>query len=177
MDTPPVDQEPARYDLIAVRIVALAVVCTMLHLGKEQTQTNALTDRQNATEAAPPSASINTRETTPAVEMTSVSGFAFEAGAAESKASPQVTPAVMIEDRQRMREYGEGVLIVSTRPAGARVTVDGIGWGVTPITIRRLPYGTKTIRVTKSRYAGEERLIRLDERTPRTTLRIPLRPN
>src|SRR5205823_3114119 len=40
-------------------------------------------------------------------------------------------------------------LMVITEPPGARVTVDGIGWGVAPITIRYLPPGTKLIRFSK----------------------------
>ena len=54
-------------------------------------------------------------------------------------------------------------LVVSTEPAGARVTVNGIGWGVSPVTIRHLPPGDKRIRVTSDGYTSEERLLRLAE--------------
>jgi cytoskeletal protein RodZ len=49
-------------------------------------------------------------------------------------------------------------LIVSTEPTGARVTVNGIGWGISPVTIRHLPPGTKRIRVTKDGFISEERV-------------------
>ena len=69
----------------------------------------------------------------------------------------------------------DGELIVKTEPAGGRVTVDGIGWGVAPVTIRYLPLGTKRIRVTKDGYAAQERVVHLAPNQPRVRLQIPLR--
>jgi hypothetical protein len=57
-------------------------------------------------------------------------------------------------------ELSEGRLVVSSMPAGARVTVDGVGWGATPLTIR-LPPGVKRIRVTHDGYVGRERTVRI----------------
>jgi cytoskeleton protein RodZ len=54
-------------------------------------------------------------------------------------------------------------LVVTTQPAGARVTVNGIGWGLAPLTIRYLPAGDKRIRVSKEGYASEERMVNLAE--------------
>jgi len=54
-------------------------------------------------------------------------------------------------------------LVVTTVPAGARVTVNGVAWGVTPLTIRYLPTGDKRIRVSKDGFAAQERTIRLSE--------------
>jgi cytoskeletal protein RodZ len=54
-------------------------------------------------------------------------------------------------------------LVVTTEPAGARVTVNGIGWGVSPVTIRHLPPGDKRIRVSKEGYTAEERVVRITE--------------
>ena len=54
-------------------------------------------------------------------------------------------------------------LVVATQPAGARVTVNGIGWGVTPVTIRHMPPGEKLVRVSKEGYASEERTLRLEQ--------------
>ena len=50
-------------------------------------------------------------------------------------------------------------LVIATKPEGARVTVDGIGWGVTPVTIRHLTDGSKRIRVTADGFAAVERVI------------------
>jgi cytoskeletal protein RodZ len=49
-------------------------------------------------------------------------------------------------------------LVITSTPDGASVTVDGIGWGTTPVTIRHLPEGHKRIRVTSDGYASVERV-------------------
>jgi hypothetical protein len=54
-------------------------------------------------------------------------------------------------------------LVVTSNPAGARVTVDGIGWGTTPVTIRHLSPGLKVIRVTMDGYVSQEREVRIGE--------------
>lgn len=69
----------------------------------------------------------------------------------------------------------EPQLTVITEPAGARVTVDGIGWGNTPVTIRHLAPGTKRVRVTRDGYRAEERLIQVEAGGRSTTLRIPIK--
>jgi cytoskeletal protein RodZ len=53
-------------------------------------------------------------------------------------------------------------LVVRTDPPGAQVTVNGIGWGVSPVTIRHLPPGTKHIRVTKEGFAATQRVVTID---------------
>ena len=50
-------------------------------------------------------------------------------------------------------------LVITSIPDGASVTVDGIGWGTTPVTIRHLPEGHKRIRVTSDGYASVERVV------------------
>jgi cytoskeleton protein RodZ len=64
-------------------------------------------------------------------------------------------------------------LVITTLPAGARVTVNGVGWGVSPVTIRHLPPGDKRIRVTKDGYAAGERSVTIDE-SGRQSVRISL---
>src|SRR5262245_56987627 len=54
-------------------------------------------------------------------------------GLTETSAVPATTPA----------EQPDTALVVSSQPAGARVTVNGIGWGATPVTIRYLSPGLK----------------------------------
>lgn len=65
-------------------------------------------------------------------------------------------------------------LVITTDPAGARVTVNGIAWGVTPLTIRYLPAGDKRVRVSRDGYAAEERVIHVLDGRP-TNVAIPLR--
>jgi cytoskeleton protein RodZ len=64
-------------------------------------------------------------------------------------------------------------LVITSEPAGARVTIDGVGWGETPLTVRHLPAGAKRIRVTKGGYQGEERVVQVGD-ARRSTLHISL---
>lgn len=52
-------------------------------------------------------------------------------------------------------------LVIATQPPGARVTVNGISWGVSPVEIRHLPPGAKRIRVSLDGYVSAERSITL----------------
>lgn len=72
-----------------------------------------------------------------------------------------------------------GDLVITTEPPGARVTVDGIGWGFTPITVRDLPYGHRRIRVTRDGYVSEQRVVRLSaggSATVHFDMRVPSAP-
>jgi hypothetical protein len=69
----------------------------------------------------------------------------------------------------------ESRLVVTSNPSGARVTVDGIGWGVTPVTIRHLSPGVKLVRVTKDGYVGQERAVTMGEQGA-VAARITLQP-
>jgi cytoskeletal protein RodZ len=64
-------------------------------------------------------------------------------------------------------------IVVTTDPPGARVTVNGISWGVSPVTIRHLPPGAKRIRATKEGFAASEQVVPLDE-GQRQTLNLRL---
>jgi cytoskeletal protein RodZ len=54
-------------------------------------------------------------------------------------------------------------LVVRTQPEGARVTVNGIGWGSSPATIQYLEPGQKRIRASKEGYVTAERVLQVDE--------------
>jgi cytoskeletal protein RodZ len=69
------------------------------------------------------------------------------------------------EPRVKVPAVSGTELVVITEPAGAHVTVNGIGWGVAPITVRYLPPGDKLIRVSRDGYLTEERVVRLGEHT------------
>jgi hypothetical protein len=71
--------------------------------------------------------------------------------------------------------YGPSPLIVITEPAGARVTINGVGWGTTPLTIRHLPPGAKRVRVTKAGYQSVERVVDATADRGGATLRLALR--
>ena len=68
---------------------------------------------------------------------------------------------------------GPAELAIQTEPEGARVTVNGIGWGQSPVTIRHVEPGEKRIRVTMDGYAATERSVTVDGGR-RATIRIRL---
>lgn len=70
----------------------------------------------------------------------------------------------------------EGELRITSDPAGAQVTVNSIGWGVTPLTIRYMPFGKKVIRATKPGYVGTERSLDFGADRRVRSVRIQLSP-
>ena len=69
----------------------------------------------------------------------------------------------------------DAMLVIESDPAGARVTVNGVGWGETPITIRHLEFGSKRIRLTRQDYFSEERGILLARDRPSARVNVRLR--
>jgi cytoskeletal protein RodZ len=69
----------------------------------------------------------------------------------------------------------DATIVVESEPAGARVTVNGVGWGETPITIRHLEFGSKRIRLTRQDYVSEERGILLARDRPSARVNVRLR--
>lgn len=82
-------------------------------------------------------------------------------------------PAVAAEAQAMATRVGgavsEAVLHVTSNPSGAQVTVNGIRWGETPLTIRHLAPGEKRVRITKDGHVSIERAVLLTyDGTPRT---------
>lgn len=70
----------------------------------------------------------------------------------------------------------EGELTVTSEPSGALVTVNGIGWGQTPVTIRYLPFGKKLIRATKPGYVSGQRVLDFGSDHRVRSVRVQLSP-
>jgi hypothetical protein len=104
---------------------------------------------------------ITTSTPVPAGTSGTTGSAPLPASAATTLAEPPPVPAVVQPE-----------LEIVSEPAGARVTIDGIGWGVTPVTIRFLPPGTKHLRLTRDGFAAVERVIQLAADEPRTSVRI-----
>jgi hypothetical protein len=94
-----------------------------------------------------------------------------------------MTSGTMPVERQRTKPSSvsapmvamSAAVTVTSTPAGARVTVDGIGWGETPVTIRHLPAGQKVVRVTKEGYESQQRIVNLADDPRSAAVRITLR--
>ena len=84
--------------------------------------------------------------------------------------------AAQSQRSSRNGRLDEGMLVVHSTPRGARVTVNGVGWGVTPVAIRYLPMGPLKVRVGKDNYGMHERVVELTTAQPSSTLRVSLTP-
>ena len=94
---------------------------------------------------------------------TGTSGREVPASVSQSGTTPM---PVTTEDQE---------LLVTSTPSGARVTVNGIGWGITPLRIRHLPPGDKLVRVTKDGYAAGERRVQIGSAAGAADVRLTLR--
>lgn len=114
----------------------------------------------------------------PAAKLSAASSGATATSGTHDVARPAVQErrqAAPVAARPEPPLATEGRLIIASEPAGARVTVNGVGWGQTPLTVDYLPLGEKRIRVTKAGYISEERTVRLDGRRANATVRVTLR--
>jgi cytoskeleton protein RodZ len=75
----------------------------------------------------------------------------------ELATEPAVVQTQTVTGSGAAADATEGELRITSEPPGAIVTVNGIGWGATPVTIRYMPFGKKLIRATKPGYASAQR--------------------
>ena len=118
--------------------------------------------------ATPPTSPPETRahlETTPAL-----------APLIDNSGPPAGTSGTEKEDVSSVTAPVEGELRVQSEPDGAQVTVNGIGWGRTPVTIKYLPMGEKRVRLSKDGYQSAERRIDITAERPIRPLRVTLQP-
>jgi len=150
---------------IAVAVAGIAVVAVLF-------------GRASVEPTSQPARSVETTGAAASGSQASVSSpeqAALVADLAPSDATPAavVTQAV-VEPTQAPAPAVTGTeLIITTEPEGARVTVNGIGWGSSPASIPNLEAGQKRIRVSKEGYVAVERVLQVDEGR-RQTLNIRL---
>ena len=65
-------------------------------------------------------------------------------------------------------------LTITSEPSGARVVVDGIGRGATPLTVERLTGGLRRVRVIKDGFLSQERDVLVGARGAPATLHVTL---
>jgi cytoskeletal protein RodZ len=122
-----------------------------------QVQSTTIGTSHRASTATPPS---TIPDAAPAVAVTS--GTPHEPNAF-TRGGQLATGQASIPGAESQTRSTESQLIVTSQPPGARVTVNGIGWGTTPVTIRHLPPGDKRIRVSQDGYLASERVVSLAE--------------
>lgn len=107
-------------------------------------------------------------------------GVRANAGDIELATAPAVsqtpTPTQTETGNVAADDATEGELTVTSDPSGALVTVNGIGWGQTPVTIRYLPFGKKLIRATKPGYVSGQRVLDFGSDHRVRSVRVQLSP-
>jgi transcriptional regulator with XRE-family HTH domain len=132
-----------------------------------QTRSAAAPVTSGGTTETPPTTATTTSRVTPATPPPAALATSGTHAAPAAATPARETPATPLAT--------EGQLVVTSEPPGARVTVNGIGWGTTPLTIRYLPLGHKRVRLTMSGYVSVERTVVVDGRRPSATVRVSLR--
>ena len=122
-----------------------------------------------------PSVRIDTAASASAAPASPASTPATPAVAEPAVDSPIPQAVVAVEaPLAAIPSVEDGELTIVTEPAGARVTIDGMGRGTTPLTVAHLPFGLHRIRVTLDGHLGEQRVARIDATRPTETLTISL---
>jgi transcriptional regulator with XRE-family HTH domain len=93
---------------------------------------------------------------------------------ASASQSLSAEPAVQNASTVESAESIEGSLRIASEPAGADVTVNGIRWGHTPVTIRYLAPGEKRVRLSMQGYTSVERRLELTTEQPAQAVRVVL---
>ncbi|MGH9143908.1 MAG: PEGA domain-containing protein, partial [Vicinamibacterales bacterium] len=70
----------------------------------------------------------------------------------------------------------DGRLLVRSRPAGARVSVDGKDYGATPAIVRGLARGAHRVRIAHDGYATNERRFVVTSSRPSQSMTVELEP-
>jgi hypothetical protein len=155
----PIPDPPARHGLLSVSprasvCVGLAACAAIATLTWATTSSNAA--GANETNRIAPISTVD--DTAHAASATTTSG----------PAPPQTAPA-----NQPPADV-EGAMRIVSEPAGALVTVNGVRWGQTPLTIRHLAPGEKRVRFSKDGYISAERRLQLTPDNPTQTVRAIL---
>jgi hypothetical protein len=163
--------------------VAVAAGAIALAMWTHQPDTDEIASP--ATPHVPPASSARRAPDSANPVLVATSGRIIEPASAPQtqRAGSATVPAVPEAQPRRERSdataaaaaNAEPQLTVITEPVGAHVTVNGVRWGTTPVTIRYLDPGIKRVRVTRDGYRSEERLTRIERGGLTTTLRIPMR--
>jgi hypothetical protein len=78
-----------------------------------------------------------------------------------------------VSDAPRASRADAG-LLVHTTPAGASVTIDGVARGMSPLAVRGLELGTRTVAVSRPGYRTVQRQVTLTSDRPSRTLEVEM---
>jgi serine/threonine protein kinase len=94
----------------------------------------------------------------------------------ESSRMPSTVPAPAPAPETPTLSPDTASLLVRSSPSGAVVSVDGITRGTTPLTLRDLALGTRTVAVSRPGYATSERRVALTTERPSRSVDFQLSP-
>ena len=109
----------------------------------------------------------------PAAKETGASGLAAPAPAPST--SGRGTSDVRSQKSAEAKK-SEGRLLVRSRPAGAKVIVDGTDYGPTPATVRGLARGAHRLKIARDGYLPEERRFVVSPTRPAQSMTVALSP-
>ena len=162
--TPRSNDSTSPLPYIAVAVAGIAVVAVLFGRAIEPTSQPARAVETTGAAASGSQVSPSAPEQQVRVPDSAPSDVAPAAVVTQAAVEPTQVPAPVVTGTE---------LIITTEPEGARVTVNGIGWGSSPARIPYLEPGQKTIRVSKEGYVAVERVLQVDEGR-RQTLNIRL---
>jgi len=185
VDPPPVQPPPVRIRSLRPQHLVMPVICASLVVGISgvvwETATARGTGDHTAIAASPEPErdAIATSGNTPEIVQSSPQAVESTRLVAESTPPVAVQDVAMTEPgapRESTTTPAVTELVITTDPVEARVVVNGIGWGSTPITIQHLAPGEKRLRVTKDGYMAVEHVTHVvSDRS--TTVNIQLQPS
>jgi len=148
----PTSTSPLPY--IAVAVAGIAVVAVLFVRADVEPTSGLSTTTETSIASSPDSQpAASSQEPTPVSDAAQPAVVAL-AAPAQTAVEPTLAPAPVAVVTQ---------LVISTEPEGARITVNGIGWGSSPATIPYLEPGQKRIRVSKEGYAAVERVLQVEQ--------------
>jgi transcriptional regulator with XRE-family HTH domain len=122
-----------------------------------------------------PAAPAVASEVTAPSRARATSGVASAVGAGIVRTTPVAQPDQAVNETAQARHDFPPRLVIVSDPVGARVTVDGIGRGLTPLFVNELSPGARRIRVTLAGYRAADVTVPL-RATGDTTVNIVLHP-
>jgi cytoskeleton protein RodZ len=155
----PLPDPPALHGLLGVRprasVCVGLVVCAAIATLTWATTSSDAAGAMETDRIAPASTAVD-RAKAASATMTS--------GPASPQPAPANQPAADVEASMR----------IISEPAGALVTVNGIRWGQTPVTVRHLDPGENRVRISKDGYTSTEKRLQLTPDNPTQTVRVRL---
>ena len=120
---------------------------------------------------------VRTATETPVSATSPPASAPVAANTESARPGPDATgPATPVPPARDAAAARTARLLVRSTPGGATVTVDGVARGTTPLVLRDLPIGVRSVTITRRGYAPAERSISLSGDRPSRSIQVTLAP-